>query len=119
VFTEYAACAAKNIIQPPPNYYYDAFNYSPASFQSVAQTLHNTMYECCVACITSPYCKVAEFSNDPEIPGSARCVLNYGGSTTSCAGGEVVSVGIAANAVLQSSLSAGNCGGTFTFYYRT
>lgn len=81
-------------------------------------TPNNTQYECCVACISDPYCKVAEYSSLPAT-GYNQCLLDYGDHETSCADGLVVDIRISVQGGVgvDSSVSKGNCGGRVTFYY--
>ncbi|MCJ1395480.1 hypothetical protein MMC18_008366 [Xylographa bjoerkii] len=115
--TFYAACDAQNIITPPSGYYFAGESYNPPSYQVGVQLPQNTSYDCCVACITSSYCKVAEFFSDPTY-NEVTCTLDYGDSTTSCDAETVdVSIGDGGEEFVQS-FSGGNCGGNFVFSYQ-
>ncbi|MCJ1434198.1 hypothetical protein MMC27_003565 [Xylographa pallens] len=115
--TFYAACDAQNIITPPSGYYFASESYNPPSYQVGVQLPQNTSYDCCVACITSPYCKVAEFFSDPTY-NDVTCTLDYGDSTTTCDAETVdVTIGDGGEEFAQS-FSGGNCGGKFVFSYQ-
>ena len=114
--TFYAACNAQNLITPPSGYYFAGEAYNPPSHQVGVQLPQNTSYDCCVACITSPYCKVAEFFSNPTYD-EVTCTLDYGNSTTSC-DAETVDVSVGnGSGDFEQSFSGGNCGGNFTFSY--
>lgn len=109
--TYYAACSPQNVIAAPQGYYFVQYQYTPATKQASVQTPDNNAYDCCVACITDPYCKVAEFSPN-------ECSLDYGDYETNCSGGEIVIVHLSDQGTSSlGSLSAGNCGGGFIFTY--
>ncbi|MCJ1408325.1 hypothetical protein MMC19_002400 [Ptychographa xylographoides] len=115
--TLYAACNAQNLIAAPSGYYFAGEAYNPPSIQHSVQLQQNTSYDCCVACITDPACKVAEFFDDPEFS-EVSCTLDYGDSSTSC-DAETVDVTIGnGGAGYGQSFSGGNCGGNFVFSYQ-
>ena len=111
--TFYAACDEKNIITPPEGQFFSGESYNPPSYQSNVQTPDPTSYECCVACITNPYCKVAEFFQNTEF-NERQCTLDFGDSQTSC-DAETVDITLGPGNIGNQSLSNGNCGGTFVF----
>jgi hypothetical protein len=109
--TFYAACSPQNLLSPPANYGVNSERYNPPSVQSTVGAA--TSYDCCVACITNPFCKVAQFNTF-----GTGCVLDFGGSSTTCAGGLSIDVGFQSPPFGETSvLSVGNCGGTFGFSY--
>ncbi|MCJ1404404.1 hypothetical protein MMC11_007629 [Xylographa trunciseda] len=115
--TFYAACDAQNIISPPSGYYFAGQAFNPPSYQVGVQLPQNSSYDCCVACITSPYCKVAEFFSDPTY-NDVTCTLDYGDSTTSCDAETVdVTIGDGGEEFVQT-FSGGNCDGGFVFSYQ-
>lgn len=115
--TVYAACSPQNLLTPPAGFYFASQSYNPPSFQDTVALPRNTSYDCCVACITDPYCKASEFFSVPA-SNQVSCTLDYGDSRTSCTPATVrVTIGNGGIGYEQS-FSGGNCGGRLIFTYQ-
>lgn len=114
--TSYAACASPNVLTPPSGYFFQSEAYSPPSYQVNVDTPHNTTYDCCVACIQTANCKVAQFFSDVQF-GQVSCTLNFGDSRTTCDAEHIdVTIGSDPSGYV-TSLSVGLCEGSLSFSY--
>ena len=73
---------------------------------------------CCIACITDPNCKVAEYFS-PAIFNPTVCTLDYGDSLTSCQDGETVTAQLTEydRNPFAEVFSKGNCNSNKNFFY--